>query len=191
MKVVAINGSPRKNGNTSILINTIFDVLNQEAIETEQIQIGNKKFHPCTACMKCHELKDNRCFIKNDIFNECIEKMISADGIILGSPVYVADMTAEMKAFIDVAAYVARANRGILKHKIGVAIAAVRRAGAIHTLDSMNHFFQISEMIIPCSTYWNFAIGRNIGEVLNDSEGIETMQNLGRNIAWLMKKLSS
>ncbi len=189
MKIIGINGSPRKEGNTSILINTIFEELHNEGIETELIQIGGKKFQPCIACMKCFDKLDNKCHIKNDLFNECIEKINNADGVILGSPVYFADITPEMKAFMDVAGYVARANKGIFKYKIGAAVAAVRRAGAIHSIDSMNHFFQILDMIMPGSNYWNLGIGRNIGDVLQDTEGIETMRNLGKNIAWLLKKI--
>lgn len=189
MKIIGINGSPREKGNTSILIQTVFHELHQEGIDTEIIQIGGKKFNPCIACLKCYEKKDKKCHIKNDLFNELAAKIENADGVVLGSPVYFSDITPEMKAFIDVVGYIARSNQGMFKYKIGAAIAAVRRAGAIHTIDSMNHFFQVLEMIVPGSTYWNFALGREIGDVLKDEEGINTMKNLGKNIAWLLKKI--
>jgi multimeric flavodoxin WrbA len=189
IKVVAFNGSPRKNGNTSILIHTVFDVLDKHGIETELVQVGNKTVHGCTACGKCREITDRKCHIKNDLLNECIGKMIEADGIILGSPVYFADITPEMKALIDVSGYVSRGNGHLLARKVGAGIVAVRRAGELHALNSMNNFFLINQMIIPGSSYWNLAIGGGIGDVLNDSEGIQTMKKLGENIAWLLKKI--
>jgi multimeric flavodoxin WrbA len=191
IKVVAFNGSPRKNGNTSILIDTVFTVLNKEGIETEVVQVGNKVVHGCTGCGKCREVKNKRCQIKNDLLNECIEKMIEADGIILGSPVYFADVTSEMKALIDVAGYTTRGNGHLLARKVGAGIVAVRRAGEIHALNSMNNFFLINQMIIPGSSYWNMAQGREPGDVLNDAEGMETMKKLGENMAWLLKKIKS
>jgi multimeric flavodoxin WrbA len=189
IKVVAFNGSPRKNGNTSILIHTVFDVLTEQGIETELIQIGNKTVHGCTACNKCREITDRKCHIKNDLLNVCIGKMIEADGIILGSPVYFADITPEMKALIDVSGYVTRGNGHLLARKVGAGIVAVRRAGELHALNSMNNFFLINQMIIPGSSYWNLAIGKEPGDVLNDVEGIQTMKKLGENMAWLLKKI--
>jgi len=189
IKVVAFNGSPRKNGNTSILIDTVFSVLNSEGIETEVIQVGNKLVHGCTGCGKCREIKDKSCQIKNELLNECIAKMIEADGIILGSPVYFADVTSEMKALIDVAGYVTRGNGQLLSRKVGAGVVAVRRAGELHALNTMNNFFLINQMIIPGSSYWNVAIGREPGDVLNDAEGIQTMKRLGENMAWLLKKI--
>lgn len=191
IKVVAFNGSPRKNGNTSILIDTVFSVLTQEGIATEVVQIGNKVVHGCTGCGKCREVKNRRCQIKNDLLNDCISKMIEADGIILGSPVYFADVTSEMKALIDVAGYVTRGNGHLLARKAGAGIVAVRRAGEIHALNSMNNFFLINQFIIPGSSYWNVAMGREPGDVLNDAEGIQTMHRLGENMAWLLKKIKS
>lgn len=189
MKVVAFNGSPRRNGNTAILINEVFNTLNQEGIETEMVQLGNKVVHGCTACLKCKEIQDGKCHIKNDHLNLCIEKMIEADGIIIGSPVYFADVTPEVKALIDVVGYVTRANNHLLKRKIGAGVIAVRRGGALHTFESINNFFLINQMIVPGSSYWNFAIGRDVGDVLNDAEGMQTMKTLGENMAWLLKKI--
>ena len=191
MKIVAFNGSPRRKGNTSILISEMFKIFEQNGIETEFIQLGNKPVHGCTACGLCKEKQDGRCHIKNDHLNFCIEKMVEADGIIIGSPVYFSDVTPEVKALIDVAGYVTRANGFQLKRKVGAGIIAVRRGGALPAFDTINRFFLISQMIVPGSSYWNFAIGRNPGDVLNDEEGIQTIQTLAENMAWLIEKINS
>jgi multimeric flavodoxin WrbA len=189
MKVLGINCSPRRGGNTEILIKEVFKALYKEGIETEFFQLGGKKVDGCIACMKCRKEKDGRCHQKNEVINECIKKMVKADGIIIGSPVYFADLSAEAKALIDVAGYALRGAGNPLKRKPGAAVIAVRRAGAIHAFDSINHFFLINEMIIPGSSYWNIAIGREKGEVMKDEEGMITMQVLGENLAWLLKKI--
>lgn len=189
MKVVAFNGSARKDGNTAILIKHVFHELENEGIETEMIQLAGKKINGCIACYKCFENKDKHCSVKNDIANECIEKMLDADGVILGSPTYVADITSEMKSLIDRAGLVARANDDMFKRKVGAAVVAVRRAGSIHAFDSINHFFLIGQWLVPGSSYWNMGIGRNKGEVEQDEEGLRTMKVLGQNMAWLLKKI--
>lgn len=189
MKVIGINGSPRREGNTGLLIKTVFEELEKEGIETELIQLGGKVVHGCTACGKCREIKDARCHIKNDLLNEIIAKMIEADGIILGSPVYFADITPEMKALIDVSGYVTRGNGHLLKRKVGAAVIVERRGGALHAFETINNFFLINQMIVPGSSYWNFAFGGKPGEVLNDEEGMQTMRTLGTNMAWLLNKL--
>lgn len=191
MNVVAINGSARKNGNTSILIEKVFEPLRAQGIKCQQIQLAGHAIRGCRACYKCSTKKNNHCSFEEDMVNTCIEKMIAADAIILGSPVYVADVSSEMKALIDRACLVSRANGGFLKRKVGAAVLAVRRGGAIHAFDTINHFFTISEMIIVGSSYWNFAFGRDIGEVTQDAEGMGTMTVLGQNMAWLMKKVCS
>lgn len=188
MKVIAINGSARKNGNTAILIREVFSELDAEGIGTEMIQLAGKTIRGCIACGKCYKNQDKKCAVSNDFANECIDKMVEADGIILASPTYFADVTAETKALIDRGGYVARANSDMLRRKIGAAVVAVRRAGAIHAFDTINHFFLISQMIVPGSSYWNIGIGRAIGDVKQDEEGLETMRILGRNMAWLLKK---
>ncbi len=190
MKVVAFNGSSRKDGNTAILLNYVLEELKKEGIGTELFQLGGKKIRGCIACYKCAELKNGRCAVDDDILNECVTKIKESDGVILGSPVYFADLTAGMKALIERAGFVARANGDMFKRKVGASVVAVRRAGAIHTFDSMNHFFFISQMIVPGANYWNVGIGRDIGEVEKDEEGIATMRVLGQNMAWLLKKLS-
>lgn len=189
MKVIGINGSPRRSGNTEILIKTVFAELEKEGIETEFIQLGGKLVHGCTACGICREIKDSRCHIKNDFINEVIAKMVAAEGIILGSPTYFADITTEMKALIDVSGYVTRGNGHLLRRKVGAAVIVERRGGALHAFETLNNFFLINQMIIPGSSYWNFAFGRAIGDVLNDTEGLQTMRTLGENMAWVMKKL--
>lgn len=191
MKVVAFNGSPRKEGNTAALIKYVLAELEGEGIETEIIQVGGKPIHGCIACMKCFENADKRCAIDNDIVNECIEKMLEADGIILASPTYFADLTPELKALIDRAGFVAKANNEMFRRKVGAAVVAVRRSGSIHVFDSINHFFTISQMIIPGSSYWNVGMGLAEGDVEKDEEGIRTMQILGQNMAWLLKKLNA
>lgn len=190
MKVVAFNGSPRKSGNTSLLIRAVFAELEKEGIETEEVNLTGQPLRGCTACMACVRNQNRRCAIDNDLINGCIEKMLEADGIILASPTYFADVTAEMKALIDRAGMVSRANGDLLQRKVGAAVVAVRRGGAGHVFNSLNHFFFIGQMVVPGSSYWNFAFGRQIGEVEQDAEGMETMATLGRNMAWLLKKLA-
>jgi multimeric flavodoxin WrbA len=189
MKVVAINGSARKGGNTAILLRMVLGELEAEGIETEMIELSGQTIHGCQACYKCSARKDHRCSQRDDFGNFCIEKMEDADGILLGSPTYVADVTPEIKALIDRACLVSRANGGMFRRKVGAAVVAVRRAGAIHAFDALNHFFFITEMIVPGSSYWNIVYGRDIGEVEKDAEGVQTIKTLGKNMAWLLKKL--
>ncbi len=191
MKVVAFNGSPRKKGNTQILINKVFEELEAKNIETEIVQVGAKPIKGCRACYKCFENQDDRCTMDNDLVNECIAKMVEADGIILGSPVYFTNVTSEIKALIDRAGLVGRANNGIFKRKVGAAVAAVRRAGAVTTFDALNHFFLYGQMLIPGSCYWNVGIGLEAGDVEKDEEGMEIMKVLGENMAWLLEKTRS
>jgi multimeric flavodoxin WrbA len=189
MKVVAFNGSARRGGNTAILLGHVLGELEKEGIETELVELSGAKIHGCLACRKCSARKDRRCSQTRDMGNVCIDKMAAADGILLGSPTYVADISPEIKALIDRAGLVSRANGGMFRRKVGAAVVAVRRAGAIHAFDSLNHFFLVSEMVVPGSSYWNIGIGREPGEVEKDEEGIQTMKTLGQNMAWLLKKL--
>ncbi len=191
MKVLAINGSPRKNGNTELLINTVFEELHSEGIETELVQLGGNSVRGCLACGRCFENKDGRCVIETDMMNKVIAKMFAADAIIIGSPTYFANVTSEIKALIDRAGYVGIANGRAFKRKVGAAVVAVRRAGSTDAFDAINKFFFIQEMIVPGSTYWNLGIGRAEGSVRDDEEGMNTMHVLGKNMAWLMKKINS
>jgi multimeric flavodoxin WrbA len=191
MKVVAFNGSPRKDGNTSILIRHVLSALEAQGIETETVQVGGHSIRGCIACYKCFENKDRHCAVDKDMLNDCIDRMLAADGIILGSPVYFSCMTPEIKALIDRAGMVSRANGMQLRRKVGAAVVAARRAGSVHTFDSINHFFTIGEMIIPGSNYWNMGFGREKGEVEGDAEGLAIMKTLGENMAWLLKKIAA
>jgi multimeric flavodoxin WrbA len=189
MNVVAFSGSARLDGNTALLVNEVFKELAAAGIGTELVQLAGKTIHGCRACYGCFKKKNGRCSFDDDFANACIAKMEDADGIILASPTYFADVTSEMKALIDRAGFVARANENMLKRKAGAAVVAVRRAGAIHAFDTLNHFFLISEMIVPGSSYWNIGLGREKGEAANDEEGVRTMRALGINLAWLLKKI--
>jgi multimeric flavodoxin WrbA len=190
IKVVAFNGSARKGGNTAILLGYVLKELEKEGIETELIELSGATIHGCLACRKCSVKKDRRCSQTGDMGNAYIEKMEQADGILLGSPTYVTDVSPEIKALIDRACLVGKANGGIFRHKVGAAVVAVRRAGAIHAFDTLNHFFLISEMIVPGSSYWNIGVGMEKGDVEKDAEGIQTMKTLGQNMAWLLKKVN-
>jgi multimeric flavodoxin WrbA len=189
MKVVALNGSARKDGNTAILINLVFDELKKEGIETELIQLAGHPIAGCIACYKCFKNKNRRCSVDKDMLNDIIEKMLQADGVILGSPTYFADVTSGMRAFIERCGFVARANDYMFKYKVGAGVVAVRRAGAIPAFNSIMLFLHYMQMMIPGSSYWNIAIGRDPGEVLKDEEGVQTMKTLGQNMAWLLKKV--
>ena len=189
MKVIAFNGSARKDGNTAILIKHVFKELEKEGIKTELIQLAGEKIQGCIACYKCFSAKNKRCAVTGDIVNECIKKMEQAEGIILGSPTYFADCTAQIKALMERAGFVSRANGEMFKRKIGAAVVSVRRSGAIHAFDTLNHFFTIGQMITVGSSYWNIGVGREIGEVEKDEEGLLTMSILGKNMSWLIKKV--
>lgn len=190
MKVVAFNGSARKGGNTADMINTVFKELEAEGIETELIHIGGKPVHGCIACYKCFKNKDHRCAVTKDEMNDYIAAMDAADGIILGSPTYFANVSTEMKALIDRAGMVNRANDDMLARKVGAGVVAKRRGGAMQVFNALNTFFFIGQMIVPGSHYWNLGTGLEKGDVRNDAEAIETMEILGKNMAWLMKKIA-
>jgi multimeric flavodoxin WrbA len=189
MKVIAFNGSPRKEGNTNSLINVVFTELQKEGIQTETVWICGGRIQGCIGCLKCVENLDKRCSVKKDKLNDYIEKMVEADGIILGSPTYFGSVSAEMKMLIDRAGMVSMANDCLLRRKVGAAVIAARRGGASDTFNTINHFFFLNQMIVPGSIYWNFAFGFNKGEVEKDQEGIMTMRVLGENMAWCLKKL--
>lgn len=187
MKVLGINSSTRKDGNTAILIRKVFDVLNKVGIETELVQLAGQMIEPCRACWACGG--QGNCIHQKDSFREILEKMKEADGILLGSPVYSANVSANMQALLERAAVVGDMNPGLFTHKVGAAVAAVRRGGALQTVDAMNHFFLNHEMYVAGSTYWNMAYGRLPGEVEQDQEGMANMENLGRNMAYLLSAL--
>jgi multimeric flavodoxin WrbA len=189
MKVVALNGSARKDGNTAILINGVFEVLKKEGIETELIQLAGKPIQGCIACYKCFKNQNRRCSVEKDMLNEIITAMEPAEGILLGSPTYFSDVSSGMRAFIERCGFVARANDYMFKGKVGAAVVAVRRAGAIPAFSSMNLFLHYMQMFMPGASYWSIGVGRDPGDVLKDDEGIQTMKSLGQNMAFLLKKL--
>lgn len=188
MKVVGINGSARKDGNTALAIGKVFEELNKAGIETDLIQLTDCDMRPCRGCFACKGR--GNCVFGDDGFCDVFRRMTEADGIILGSPVYSADVSAKMKAFLERAGVVVATNPGLLRHKVGASVAAVRRGGGMVTVDTMNHFMLNKEMIVVGSTYWNMVYGKDIGDVLKDEEGMANMRNLGENMAWLMKKLN-
>ena len=185
MYAVAINGSPRKGGNTETLLKEVLGQLDDAGWETELVKVGGTAIRGCIACQKCFENKDNACAVKKDKFNDIFSKLLKADAMILGSPTYFAAVSADLKALIERAGYVAYANDHAFSGKIGAAVVAVRRGGATHAFDTINHMFQMSQMIIPGSTYWNMGIGLGKGEVSEDQEGIANMRHLGKSIDWL------
>ncbi|PKN60499.1 MAG: flavodoxin family protein [Deltaproteobacteria bacterium HGW-Deltaproteobacteria-11] len=191
MKVVALNGSARKDGNTAMLINAVFDELKKEGIDTELIQMAGKPIQGCLACYKCFKNRNRRCSVEKDMLNDVIAQMETAEGVLLGSPTYFSDVSSGMRAFIERCGFVARANDYMFKGKVGAAVVAVRRAGAIPAFSSMNLFLHYMQMFMPGASYWSIGVGRDPGDVLKDDEGIQTMKSLGQNMAWLLKKLNT
>lgn len=187
MKVVAINGSPNKKGNTYHALQIVLDELESQGIETEIIHVGNKKISGCIACNKCMKNRDEKCIIIGDSVNDWVQDMKNADGIILGSPVHYAGIGGNMKSFLDRAFYVCGANKGLLRHKVGTSVVAVRRTGGISAYHELNNYIQYSEMLVPTSNYWNVIHGTTPGEVMQDEEGVQIMRVLGKNMAWLLK----
>lgn len=190
-KVVAFCGSARKQGNTRLLLETVLEPLRGAGADTELVELAGSDLKGCRACFVCMKKKDGSCAVKDDMVNECVAKMANADAILLGSPTYFADVSSEMKALIDRCGMVGRANNDLYKRKLGAAVVAVRRAGAIHAFDTINHFFLISQMIVVGSSYWNIGIGREKGEVAGDEEGMKTMRQLGQNMAWLLDRIKA
>ena len=191
MKIIAINGSPRKEGNTRRILDAVLAPLTQAGWEAEVVQLGGRSIHGCRGCYQCFEKRDRKCVFGDDEFNGLYEKMLAADAILLGSPTYFADVTPEIKALVDRAGFVAMGNGGLLAGKIGAAVTAVGRGGAMHAVDSMNHLFMISQMVVPGSTYWNMGFGLQPGDVAGDAMGMANMTHLGRAIDWLGRALKA
>ena len=191
MKVVLFNGSPRKKGNTFHALQVVIAELISNGIECEYIWIGKEKIQGCIACYQCAKNKDKRCSITTDNINAYLEKVLNADGIIIGSPTYFANVSSAVKAFIDRVGLVSKVNGDMLKHKVGAAVVAVRRQGATHVFSSINFFFLINQMYVVGSSYWNLGIGSDPGDVKKDKEGIQTFKNLGKNISLLLQKLNN
>jgi multimeric flavodoxin WrbA len=189
MKVIAFNGSPRQNGNTNKALEIVLETLQKEGIETELVQMGSEDMHGCKGCGSCGKNKDERCIFDLDKVNDWIQMIKQADGVVIGSPTYFGGLSSQTKAFIDRVGYVSRANAGMLRRKVGAAVSVNRRAGSLNTFDEINHLFLISEMIVPGASYWNVVQALKPGDILLDEEGVKTMQSLGRNMAWLLRKL--
>lgn len=187
MKVIGFNGSSRKKGNTACSMHIVFDQLEKAGIETEMILVGKEKIQGCVACHGCVKNQDEACAIKDDPVNEWIQKIKEADGVLLGSPVHFSGVAGTMKSFLDRAFFVASVNGGLFRQKVGAAVAAVRRSGGISTLETLNHYINYSEMVMPSSNYWNVAHGLTPGQMKEDAEGKQIMEVLGQNMAWIMK----
>lgn len=187
MKVLAINGSSRKDGNTADMIEVVLEELRKEGFETEHIQLAGQSIHACRACFACTGKKN--CVFGDDMFQDLYTKMTGADAVILGSPTYSADVSSTLKAVMERASVVSDCNPGMFRHKVGGTVAVARRGGAMNAIDSMNHFFLNKEVYLVGSTYWNIAYGRLPGEALKDEEGVANMKNLGQNMAWILKRL--
>ena len=185
MKVVAFNGSPRKEGNTYHAIKMVAEELEKEGIEVEIVQVGDKAIRGCVGCNGCMKNRDEKCVIADDEVNEWIQKMKVTDGIIIGSPVHYAAIGGAMKSFLDRAFYVA--NLGFLRHKVGAAVVAVRRSGGVTTFNQLNNYLNYTELLIPGTNYWNVIHGFAPGEAKQDAEGCQIMRVLGQNMAWLLK----
>jgi len=189
MKVVAFNGSARRKGNTQHLIDLVLAELEARGIHTETVSLAGRPMRGCMACLKCFQNQNRRCVLEDDALNDCVAKMMEADGILLGSPTYFANVSTEMKALIDRAGMVSKANGEMLSRKVGAGVVAVRRAGSLQVFNALNAFFLISQMMVVGSSYWNMGIGLDKGEVLADAEGVRTMKTLGVNMAWALEKL--
>lgn len=187
MKVIAFNGSPRREGNTFHALKMVGDVLVTEGVEFEIVHVGNKLISGCLSCGGCIRNRDEKCVIPNDQVNEWIQLMKEADGIIISSPVHYAAIGGTMKSFLDRAFYVAGVNGSMLRHKVGAAVVADRRSGGVSTFNQLNNFLNYSEMLMPTSNYWNVIFGRAPGEVEQDEEGKQIMRVLGKNMAWMLK----
>ncbi len=183
MKILLINGSPRKDGNTSIALSEVAKTLETEGIVTETIHVGHKAIRGCIACNKCKEL--GKCAF-DDIVNEVNKKFEEADGIVIGSPVYYASPAGGLVSFLDRLFYSAHFDKSM---KVGAAVAVARRGGTTATFDVLNKYFTISNMPIAPSQYWNNVHGRMPGEAVQDAEGLQIMRQLGRNMAFLMKSI--
>lgn len=191
MKVIGFNGSARKDGNTSVLMEKLFETLEVEGVETKLVSLGPKSVNGCLACGKCMENRDGHCIQTGDGLNGWLDEMKEADGIVLGTPVYFATLSGQLKCFMDRTGMVAIANGNMFKRKLGAAVVAVRRAGSVSAFHSINAYFTIAEMIVVGSSYWNMGFGMDKGEVSRDGEGLETMTNLGKNMAWLLKSIEA
>jgi multimeric flavodoxin WrbA len=187
VKVVALNGSPRARGNTRFALDLVCGQLEAAGIGTEVVQVGHLPVHGCTGCGRCAANQDQRCALPDDGVNDLVASMQAADGLVIGSPVYFSGIAGTMKCFLDRAFYVAGANGGLFRHKVGAAVVALRRSGAVATFDQLNHYLHYAQMLVPSSNYWNALHGAQPGEAAQDPEGVQIMEVLGRDLAWLLQ----
>jgi len=187
MKVVAINGSPHKEGNTYQALKLVGSKLEENGIYFEIIHVGHKAVRGCTGCGTCFKMRNEKCVFTSDPVNDWIQTMKDADGIIISSPVYYSGVAGTMKSFLDRVFYVSLSNGNFFRHKVGAAVVAVRRSGGSSTLDSLNHYLAYSEMMLATSSYWSIIHGTSPGEALQDAEGVQIMEVLGENMAWQLK----
>ena len=191
MKIVIVNGSPNADGNTSIALEEAAAALRENGIHTERIEIGRGALHGCAACGACWEKQNRRCAFDDDMVNRNLDALFAADGLLIGSPVYYAGINGALKCFLDRAFFVAGANGGLFRRKVGAGVVAVRRGGETTAWDQLNKYFTISEMLVPSGNYWNMVFGLEPGEARQDLEGMQTMRTLGANMAWLLKSLAA
>lgn len=187
MNVFVINGSAKSNGNTATALDAVCAELNGQGIATERWDIGSKPLHGCIGCMTCRQRQNRRCVFEDDGVNDRLETLFNADGVLVGTPTYYAGLNGALKCVLDRAFFVGAANGGLLRHKVGAAVAAVRRAGSVPALDQITKYFTISEMFMPAGNYWNMVFGMAPGEAERDVEGIQNARLLGANMAWLLK----
>jgi len=188
IRVLGVVGSPRAGGNTERFVAEALDASREEGAETEILGLADKEVKPCDACLSCR--KTGECRIKDD-FKSIFDKMLGADGIILASPVYFGSATPQIKSLIDRAGYLSAARGRVFEKKVGGAMVVARRAGHNFTLAQLLFFFLHQGMIIPGSTYWNVAFGREKGELSKDEEGLQTARNFGKKMIWLIKKIKA
>jgi multimeric flavodoxin WrbA len=188
MKVIAINGSPRENGNTFFVLSKMAEELKKEKIDTEIIQIGSQKIRGCMGCSRCYESENSHCSITDDVLNKTADIIRTADGLILGSPVYYSGIAGTMKSFLDRLFYT---SSEYFKYKVGASVAITRRAGGVSVVHQLNNYFNLAEMIISPSQYWTGVFGTAPGEAAKDNEGIQTMQRNAQAMAWLLKILDA
>lgn len=188
MKVIAINGSPHRNGNTGKALELMTEELEREGIEAEIIQVGHQPIHGCIGCNYCATSESNRCVFKDDLVNETARKMREADGIILASPTYYAGIAGAMKCFLDRVFYT---SSDYFRYKVGTAIAVVRRAGGVDVVHQLKSYLELAQTVTPPSQYWTVAYGMEPGEILQDGEGVQTIRKNARAMAWLLKVMDA
>lgn len=190
MKIIGINGSPRKDGNTFTSLTIAGNLLQDAGIDFEIVHVDSDT-KGCMACGGCVRAKNEKCVIDTDKVNATVQKVKNADGIIIASPVYFAGVAGSMKSFLDRLFYVSHANGGLFRHKVGQTLVSVRRSGGISTFDTLNHYVLYAEMIVPSSNYWNVIHGAGKAEVLKDDEGMQIVDVMTKNMIWVLNMIEA